>query len=264
MLNAYRLARFATLIALLMAASAGASDGPTILDGRWQFVPRTAESLPPGGMPGTDNFVLDDGVSEGTFGVSNASGAQQFLWFNQFDLSAAGAVALREISVQFPAGPNMAVGAAVQLVVYHDDDADPTNGATLLASFDEIIQAIDGSFSVYPIPQVDVPLGGNLLVGVISRFVMTGTTSATQPAALDTTASQGRSWFAVWMGDPPMMPTLPPDLLIDNIDNFTPGNWMIRASGGPRFDVAVPVASTFGLLVLASLVALAALAILRR
>lgn len=256
-----RLAAVLVTFAVLPVAASG--DSP--LDGHWQLVPHVSESVPFDVPEGVVAFVVDDGMSEGSFGVSVAGGAQQFLWFNQFDLDTVGPVRLREISVQFPSGANMVAGAAVQLVVYHDDDGDPTNGASLLATFDETIQAVDGTtFSTYPITPLDIPLGGDLLVGVVSRFVMTGVTGSTQPAAIDTTASQGRSWFAVWTVDPPASPELPPDVLIDNIDTLIPGNWMIRAISEPRVPLEVPAAGTVGLALLASLLAFAALAVLRR
>lgn len=258
----FGLALAATFAALLLVP--GSAPGQT-LDGRWQFVPHASEPVAVEAPEGTIAFALDDGTSEGSFGVSNASGAQQFLWFNQFDLGGLGTVRLVEISVQFPSGSNLAVGAPIQLVVYHDGDGDPTNGATLLATFDETIQAIDDTtFSFYAITPLDIPDGGDLLIGVVSRFVMTGVTGPTQPAALDTSSSQGRSWLAVWSGDPPLVPELPPDALIDRIDTLVAGNWMIRAVAVPRVGLEIPVVGPAGLATLGALLALAGLAILRR
>ncbi|MCP4654871.1 MAG: hypothetical protein GY856_05560, partial [bacterium] len=197
--------RILTLAMLLLFLGAvTASSSPAEVVWSYQphevFTPRAPEQPP---VP--IELILDDGSFEGDFGISGVGlTAKQFLWFNQFDLTG-GVVTLEQIWVLFPPGPNMAVGNAVQLVVYHDPDSDPTNGGTLLATWDGTIQAIDGlTFSTYPLAApLTLPSGGDALVGVISRFVDSHVTSSTNPASLDTSASQGRSWVAVWTGDPP-------------------------------------------------------------
>ncbi len=208
-------------------------------------------------------LILDDGTAEGDFGFSGVGvTAKQFLWFNQFALPAGGG-SLEEIWVLFLPGPNMDVGHAVQLAVYHDPDSDPTNGATLLATWDAAIQAVDGlTFSVYPLAApLALPSGGDLLVGVISRFVESNVTTSTYPGALDTSTNQSRSWVAVWTGDPPASPALPPNLLIDRVDRFRVGNWMIRAYGFRQVAQAVhiPTLDTVGLALLVILLGGAAM-----
>ncbi|MBZ0112660.1 MAG: hypothetical protein K8J08_09375 [Thermoanaerobaculia bacterium] len=198
------------------------------------------------------SLVLDDGSTEGSLGVSAAATAQQFLWFNRFQ--SPGPMVLQEIQVLFPSGPNMTVGAAVDLVVYRDPDGDPTNGANLLLTVAETIQAVDGAtLSVYPLA-VPLPLdgGGDILIGVIPRFIVSGVTSPTTPAALDTTSSNARSWVAVWTGDPPNPAVLPPDGSLDLVDVFQPGNWIIRGFGDPVPIIEVPTlgAAAQGLLIL--------------
>lgn len=202
-------------------------------------------------------LVLDDGSSEGTIGVNGAA-AEPFLWFNQFTPTLEPPFRIEEIHVLFPPGINMSVGSAIDLVVYLDPDGDPTTGATLLATIPESIQALDGSsFSIYSLASpvlIDAP--GDVLMGVISRFVQGGGDPPTQPAALDTGGSQSRSWIAVWNGDPPANPDLPPDALFDIIDTVTPpgGNWMIRGFGGPS---TVPTMPHFGVVAALILVLLA-------
>ena len=57
--------------------------------------------------------------------------------------------AVEEMWVLFPQDSTLA-GADVQLAVYQDSDGDPTNGATLLATYDVQVQETDGqTFSVY-------------------------------------------------------------------------------------------------------------------
>ena len=201
---------------------------------QWTFEPRTAPGPlldPP--LPPTSDFptqlVLDDDSAEGDVGI-NAATARQFLWFNSF--STGSGVTLEEIWVLFQPGDNMSVGGAIDLVVYEDSDGDPTNGATLLAVIPETIQVLDGAtFSTYTVdPPVESSAGG-LLIGVIPRFITSGVTTATNPAAIDTDSSLGNSWVALWTGDPPASPELPSDDQIRPVEDFVAGNWMIRGFG---------------------------------
>lgn len=254
-----------------MGAAASADPNPEI---GWRVTPNPALAspaqrlpAPPANLP--NQLILDDDGAESVFGFAGAlpGTARQFLWFNQFP--GAGEFLLEEIWVLFPPGANMSVGTDVQLVVYHDPDGDPTNGATALASYDETIQVLDGvTFSVYPLPSpLFVPAGGDVLIGVISRFVVSDMTSSTDPAAIDTTASQGRSWVAVWTGDPPPPPgppALPPDLFLDTVDAFVGGNWMIRGFGRSQPVTEIPTLGPAGLGLLLLLIGAAAVRRLRR
>lgn len=233
-------------IAMLVALA-----GPAAADElEWIFestgsIELTNPELPPYPI----HLIIDDDTPEGVFGVGVQS-AQQFLWFNRF--ANPGPVQLEEIWVLFPAGANMTVGAEVQLAVYHDPDGDPSNGADLLATYPETIQAVDGvTFSVYTLPDpIYILADGDILVGVVDRFVESGVTSPTTPAAMDTTASQGRSWLAVWSDDPPDPPLLPPDGTYGPVDLFQPGNWMIRAFGTPIRVDSIPALDWRGLTIL--------------
>jgi len=202
------------------------------------------------------HLILDDDTPDGVFGVGFVS-AQQFLWFNRF--SNPGPFRLEEIWVLFPAGANMAVGAEVQLVVYLDPDGDPANGADVLATVTETVQAIDGNtFSVYTLASpITIFDSGDILIGVVDRFVESGVTSPTTPAAMDTTVSQGRSWLAVWTGDPPDPPVLPSDGIFSLVDVFQSGNWMIRAFGSSAQIPAVPASDWRGLIILILLISTA-------
>jgi len=238
------------LLGLLGAAISGSAD-----ELEWIFdaappVEQTNPPLPPYPV----QLILDDDTPEGVFGVG-AQTAQQFLWFNRF--ANPGPFRLDEIWVLFPTGANMSVGDEVQLAVYLDPDGDPANGADLLATVTESIQVVDGStFSVYPLTSpLTIVTGGDILVGVVDRFVESGVTSPTAPASMDTTASQGRSWLAVWTGDPPDPPLLPPDGIVTPIDVFQPGNWMIRAFGSRAQPPAVPVVDWRGVVLLVLLTA---------
>ncbi len=252
---------------LVLASSVAAPQAGAEVGLQYVPVPAVETALPP--LPPTTLFpvqlVVDDDAAEGVVGVAGQT-ARQFLWFNRFTPGVP--FSLEEVWVLFTPGPNMALGNAIQLAIYSDADGNPANGATLLASFNQTILALDGNtFSVYPLPApVDFDGVGDLLIGVIPRFIVSGVTSPTQPASIDTTASEGRSWIGVWSTDPPDPPVLvpPPDQQISTIDGFLPGNWMVRGFGTPAETLAIPTLGGGGLLLLAGLLALAAGAVLRR
>ena len=230
------------------------------------FVPKpgAVQAEPPlpdmGSLP--VQLVLDDNESEGQTGF-NGNTASQFLWFNRFTPETPD-FTLTEVWVLFEPGPNMAVDNAIEIVVYQDDDGDPTNGAALLASLEATIQVLDGTtFSIYPTGPIEFRGGGDLLVGVISRFVESGVTSPTFPASVDTTATQDRSWFVAWSGDPPSgdgEPSLPSDNVMIGVN----GNWMIRAFGTPAPAIEIPALSGAGPLILALALGFGAWVQLRR
>lgn len=224
-------------------------------DIEWNYQPHAPQQVTEPSFMEDVQLILDDGTADGSFGIGVPPGAaQQFLWFNQFDLSSLGPLNLTEVQVLFTPGSNIAAGDPVQIAIYHDADADPTNGASLLATSDEVIQVLDGvNFSTYPLgTAVELPDSGNVLIGVVGRFVSSGVTPPTDPAAIDTSASAGRSWLAVWTGDVPSQPVLPPDLFIDQVDVFLAGNWMIRGVGQgiPALDIPTLGYSSLALLVL--------------
>lgn len=245
----------ATLLLLLAApALAAAQSSP---DWEMALLPAAPTALPP--LPPTTTYpvqlVLDDDTAEGAFGVANGPSAREFMWFNRFTPPVP--FTLSEVWVLFPVGqPGVVPGAAVQIAIYEDADSDPSNGATLRSAFATTIQVADGNtFSLYPlVTEIDFAPGADVLIGVVPRFI-DAQTPITLPAAIDTTASQGRSWVAVWTGDPPDPPTLPPDNLIDEIDDIAPvlaGNWMIRGFGRGRDVVEIPALSPWGLAALAA------------
>ncbi len=247
-------------LAVSWGSSAFAEPSPATAQLEFRAFPEGALQALPGVSPRGGFEVelqIDDGTAEGQSGVNGAA-ASQFLWFSQF---AAQDVELEEIHVLFPPGDNMSVGGAVQLVVYTDDNTDPTDGATLVATLDGTIQAVDGTtFSVFPwVPAVSVGPAASILVGVVPRFINSGVTSPTFPAAIDTSSSQGQSWVAIWSGDPPASPSLPSDGSMPLVN----GNWMIRAFGSPAQDIGgptpieVPVLDRWGLTALAGLLLLA-------
>lgn len=215
-------------------------------------------------LPDPDLFpvqlVLDDDSGEAVFGFLGST-ARQFLWLNSF--ASPGDFRLEEIWVLFPNGPDVPVGGDIQLAVFTDPDGDPTNGATLIGTYDDVaVQAADGStFSVYPLdPPLDLADGSDVLIGVVNRFFMTGVDPPpTEPAAVDTNNSQGRSYFALWSGDPPAVPDLSGATVIDVLEGPNAGNFMIRGFGTGQPVINVPTLGGWGLALLVAFLGLAGL-----
>lgn len=231
-----------TVLSLVGAVSLAADELPfeTVFELTPIAVPDALPPIPPGfGV----ELVLDDDSFEGTFGVTQGAGAKQFLWFNRFQNAAL--FHLEEIWVLFPSSAAPA-GNAIELVVYHDPDSNPANGATLLWSQSATVQvADDNTFSIYPVaPALSIPGGGDVLIGVVNRWVVSGVTPPATFATYDVTATQSRSWLAVWSGDPPASPTLPSDNVTDLLENVVGvdngGNWLIRGFGQPASVLEIP------------------------
>jgi hypothetical protein len=232
--------------------------------GMGELAAPTVDAIPP--LPDPSLYpiqlVIDDDSAEGTFGFLGGN-ARQFLWFNRFDEP--GFFALEEIWVLFPAGTDIVPGQAIELVVFVDPDGDPTNGAQILATFDDVVQVADGvTFSVYTFPHVLKLTAGDVLIGVINRYFNTGVDPPpTLPAAFDSTATQNQSYFALWAGDPPDPPDLATATSISLFAGAAEGNFMIRGFGIPEA-VIVPTVGGAGLAALATLLALAGVFVLLR
>jgi hypothetical protein len=185
-------------------------------------------------------LIVDDGSAENSIGVNDPTYAYQFIWLNRFtpapvDLP----FNLTQIQVLFPSGQEQ-VGDSVDLVVYQDADGDPSNGATWLATYPvTVLAADDTTWSVYDLPSPTLVTGpGDVIIAVINRWVTSGVSPRAWPAAIDTNASQARSWLGWWNADPPDPAILPPDALFGTIDDLGyPGNWLIRGLGQTLVDV---------------------------
>jgi hypothetical protein len=210
-------------------------------------------------------FVLDDDGAEGAIGVTSGQFAQQFLWFNRFTTPEP--MQLEEVWVLFPAASGVAVGDAVEIVVFGDVDANPANGATLRLSLPTTVQAVDGNtFSIYPLGAPLSFSGGDVLIGVVPRFITSGVTPPTTPAAIDTTSDNASSWIAVWNADPPSPVTLPADNQTILIGTAVPGggNWMIRGFGNDASVLEIPTLGVAGLVALAMLLGAVSVLVVRR
>lgn len=180
-------------------------------------------------------LVLDDGAIDNSVGVNGGGVAYQFIWLNRFTPAVTDyPFQLTQIWVLWPTG-QVAVGDAIDLVVYEDADGNPANGATWLATFPVTVTVVSNTqWAQYTLPTPVALNGpsGDVLIGAIDRFVVSGVTPANYPAAIDTTTSAVRSWVGWWNTDPPDPAVLPPDATFATLDALgLPGNLMLRGYG---------------------------------
>jgi len=207
-------------------------------------------------------LVLDDDSADAVFGF-DAGSARQFLWFNSF--ASVGPFSLEEIWVLFPNDRSIPLGGAIQIAVYIDTDDNPVNGAVLVATYDETIQAADGqTFSVYPLA-TPLDIGNrDVIIGVVNRYFSPASPQPTYPAAYDSAVSQNRSYFALWPGDAPVPPDLATATTISLLTGATTGNFMIRGFGRQQQISTIPTLDGAGVMVLVALLCLGAFLLLRR
>ena len=200
---------------------------------------------------GTVNLVVDDGSAEDSIGLTSGG---QFVWLNRFT-PVAGSYPFRLTQVQALFNNSIAVGANIQIVVWQDKDGDgnPGTNAQFLYSQNVTVQSNNlTTWNVYNLTTPPLLTGpGDVLIGMVNRSGVSGLLD--YPAAIDETASQGRSWIGAYAaGDPPSPPTLPADSLWGTIDSFgLAGNWTLRGvgqTGGGSGDVVwlteTPVSGT--------------------
>jgi hypothetical protein len=175
---------------------------------------------------GAVSLVLDDGTPENAIGLT-AGG--QFIWLNRFTPAPSDyPFTLEQVEVMFRSLDGVNVGETVDIYVYSDADGNPANGATFVGSSTGVTVQVLDAFSVYPV-SMNLTGPGDVLIGVVNRTA--GTDPGEFVAAIDQTASQGRSWVGLYGGNPGDPPALPAPTF-GTIDSFGfPGNWMVRGSG---------------------------------
>jgi uncharacterized repeat protein (TIGR01451 family) len=180
-------------------------------------------------------MVLDDGTPETAIGIG---GTWEFGFINTFAVDPAlYPIRIDEIWVPFVHSSVLA-GDAIVLVIYQDSDTDPSNGADLVAAFDTTVQTAL-AWNGYAIPPVVLTGPGDVMIGVVALEVPG---VSYYPGALDTTASQQRSWLAAWsVSPPPTSYDLPADDTWMLIDDFLPGNWMVEGYGQTAWPAIVTV-----------------------
>jgi subtilisin family serine protease len=196
--------------------------------------------------------VKGSGEDTGPFGVSCANGACAFqidtlvssfdaigcstrcglLWLDRFTPEPADyPITITSVSTIFGNGSGWNLpGDHINVYVYEDDDADPTNGATLAGSYQGYtITAPINSFTTIDLPTpivVDGP--GDVLIALTNPLPSVGT----RPASADQGPFANRSYLSTYV-DSGATPDLSNINLRPNpemILGFT-GNWLIRATG---------------------------------
>lgn len=189
--------------------------------------PVTVELVPPPGDP--VNLVLDDGSRDNAIGLT-AGG--QFIWLNRFSPTEF-PIELDTALVLFSAQDGINLGETFDVYLYQDTDGDgdPGTGAVYVGGVTGNTVAVLDNWTTVNLGALGFSGPGDVLVAVVNRTA--GVIAGTFPAAIDQTASQGRSWIGIYSaGNPGNPPTLPADAAWGTIDSFGfGGNWMIRASG---------------------------------
>jgi len=231
---------------------------------------------PADGPTGGPVFILDDGTYENSIGLTNQVTNNSAVFLNRFT-PATYPETIDIVQILWPTSTDALrnlVGDTVTILIYTDTDGDG-NAANAVLSYQEsfVIGIQDGTtFENYDLTGNPTFAGpGDLYIGYRDDWNLGGATAANFPAALDQTASQGRSWVAgnTATGVDVDINNLGANTLIGIVDNFgLPGNWMIRAVGGvvyvPPVTQEIPTASTLGLAALALLLAGAAFVAFRR
>jgi uncharacterized repeat protein (TIGR01451 family) len=197
-------------------------------------------SAPTGPAPITPNgdvaLVLDDGSRDNDIGIG---GLQEFIWVNRFTPNSADfPFQINEVWIYFSSAGLVNVGDDIKIVFYENTTGgfDPAPGSNYLGGYVTTVQALD-VWNVYTLPSPVWFNGptGDAIIGVIGLEVPG---SSYWPASIDQTVSQQRSWAGWWnVMPPPDPPILPPDASWILIDDYFPGNWMVRGYGMTGSDV---------------------------
>jgi len=184
-------------------------------------------------------LILDDGSRDNDIGIG---GTLEFIWVNRFTPNADEfPFTLNQVQFYFSSVGLVNVGDDIIIVVYENTTGgyDPAPGSNWLLSYPTTVQALD-TWNVYDLPApVELNGPGDVIIGAIALEVP-GTSY--WPASIDQTTTQQRSWAGWWSASPPPdPPLLPPDTSWVLIDDYFPGNWMVRGygetGGSPPVDV---------------------------
>jgi len=168
-------------------------------------------------------YVLDDGTHEDSIGLT-AGG--YVAWMNHF-VAQQGNTRITKVHIAYGMVNN---GTPVTIYLWSDPNGDgnPTDGQVLASAPAVVANSDQDVFNEVDIPDTTLSPGQSFFVGAIIQHP-----AGQYPCSIDMTASQHQSWIA---GDTsvPIDPNnmgaaaLPPL----NIDQYFPGNWLIRAEAG--------------------------------
>ena len=178
---------------------------------------------------GFEPLVLDDGTAE--YGM--ARGENYMLCLNRFTPETGGYL-LEEVAFQLYMALDTPPSVSCDVFVWGDDNSDPADGATLLASVRDITSSPAGQWTTVELdPPVWIESGKDVLIGI---FLPHNYFSNNSSFSLDTDTPQHRSYWAAFadgsFADNPTLPLDSPAYPLETIDNFNPGNFLIRGLPG--------------------------------
>ncbi|MGN6517917.1 MAG: hypothetical protein ACTHK2_00650 [Dokdonella sp.] len=199
----------------------------------------------------SDAFTLelDDGSAETALGAGSAAGEQAAVYLNRY--VASNAMTIHSIGVYWPSGDGDLTGLQANLVAYYDADGDGDPRNALRLGVDTLVPiASTGTFETYAV-DFEVPAAGDVYLGFADQWALAGNfLPRLFPAALDESASQGRSYISSASVPPVDLSNLGNNDITGTVadieEGALDGNFMIRAvatgggSGGPCSGQVVP------------------------
>lgn len=190
---------------------------------------------PPGYCDGGTCVLKIDTMPDagGSFSAVGCSTYCGFVWLNQFSPPAEEyPITLTAVQSLFAASSNPQ-GDKIHIYIYLDDDADPTNGATLLGQHTYTLPAPLNVWRNITLPTPIVVSGpGHILIAMTNPTGNAGT----RPASGDPGPFNGHGWIGDYVDtavgvapdlSSPSVDLLPNDQAITGFDR----NWLIRATG---------------------------------
>ncbi len=174
-------------------------------------------------------LILDDGSVDNGIGIG---GTHPFIWVNRFTPTAEQyPFTLNRVDIYWDSTGNVLSGDDFEILIYKNTsgNTNPAVGAEFISKQTIKATTLDNWQSY----ELDEPVffegPGDVIIGV-AALEIPGTSY--WPASIDTSSTKSRSWIGWWV-DPAMPdpPILPPDESWMNIDEFLPGNWMLRGYG---------------------------------
>ncbi|HEU4665450.1 MAG TPA: hypothetical protein VFS55_15580, partial [Dokdonella sp.] len=197
---------------------------------------RTIARTPRAGSPwmpdGSFTLQLDDGSAETALGAGSASGEQGAVYLNRY--VASDAMTIHSIGVYWPSGDGDLGGLQANLVAYYDADGDGDPRNAMRLGVDTLVPiGSTGTFETYAV-DFEVPAGGDVYLGFVDQWAIAGQfLPRLFPAALDQSASQGRSYISSATTPPVDLSNLGNNDITGTIGDVEQGaldgNFMIRA-----------------------------------
>ena len=174
--------------------------------------------------------MLDDGTAENSVGLNNGG---DLWWANQFT-AAAGGELITKIQVAFgssatPSGVTIGDTYSVHVWEDPDDDGNPADLILVSSEVTTISEPPDANLFDEILLSTPAAVSGSFFVGAIISH-----TTGQKPAAFDQTTAAGLSWLAGGTSgsiDPANVQGTATGISPTLVDEYSPGNWLIRAVG---------------------------------